>query len=339
MFGEELLIREIDPADVHLPPELFGALFGNALVRERHRRAVLGVVAGDQGRAPFPEHTPEPERRHECDQPQKRRDRGLASCPLDRSLELCHRLRHDRQARQEPPQIVGQRRRALIPLPRFLLQALEADRLEIARNGHIEPPRRHWFGADYLEYRLHRGGRLERRPARDQRIEGRPQGINVGRRPHVAPIPSRLLGRHVVGRTHDLAGTGQSAVILQLLRQTEISDARIAVPVEQDVGRLQVTVDHAAPVGILDGVGNAPSQPGGLSGRQRSVGQALGEAMSVDKTHRKVMLPLVLSHLENRDDPRMVKVGGSLGLGVEALDVCLVGKLSGQDHLERNRPV
>ena len=48
------------------------------------------------------------------------------------------------------------------------------------------------------------------------------------------------------------------------------------------------------------------------------------------------MLALVLADLEDRHDARMVEVGGRLGLGVEALDVGLVGELAGEDHLERD---
>ena len=55
------------------------------------------------------------------------------------------------------------------------------------------------------------------------------------------------------------------------------------------------------------------------------------------KPMREIMLALVLADLEDRHDPRMVEVGGRLGLGVEALDVGLVGELAGEDHLERDR--
>ena len=51
------------------------------------------------------------------------------------------------------------------------------------------------------------------------------------------------------------------------------------------------------------------------------------------------MLPLVLPDLEDRDDAGMVEVGGRLGLGVEAFDVGVVGELTGEDHLERDRPI
>jgi hypothetical protein len=51
------------------------------------------------------------------------------------------------------------------------------------------------------------------------------------------------------------------------------------------------------------------------------------------------MLPLVLADLEDRYDSRMVEVGRRLGLGVEPFDVGVVGKLSGQNHLERDNAV
>ena len=69
---------------------------------------------------------------------------------------------------------------------------------------------------------------------------------------------------------------------------------------------------------------------------QRALGQALGEALPFDETHREIMLAFVLANLEDRHDPRMVQVGGRLGLGMESLDVVVVGKLAGQDHLERD---
>ena len=144
-----------------------------------------------------------------------------------------------------------------VPPRRLLLQALQADRLQVARDRRIEPPRRHRLVADDLEHRVHRRGRLERRPAGDQGIERRPQRIHVGRRADLAPLAAGLLRRHVAGRPHDLARAGQPAVALHLLGQAEVGDPRVAVLVEQDVGRLQVAVNHAALVGILDGLGDA----------------------------------------------------------------------------------
>ena len=45
------------------------------------------------------------------------------------------------------------------------------------------------------------------------------------------------------------------AVALELLRQPEVGDPGVAVRVQQDVGRLEVAVDHAVLVGVFDGLG------------------------------------------------------------------------------------
>ena len=54
-----------------------------------------------------------------------------------------------------------------------------------------------------------------------------------------------LLGGHVAGRAHDLAGLGLPCPRLQPLGQAEVGDLGDAVAVEQDVGRLEVAMDDA----------------------------------------------------------------------------------------------
>ena len=109
--------------------------------------------------------------------------------------------------------------------------------------------------------------------------------------------------------------------------------------VKQDVGRLQVAVDDAAPVRVFNGLAHLADQRRGLAGRQRPIGQSLSEALPVDIAHREVMLAFMMAHLVNRHDARMVKIGSRLGLKVEAKDIGPVGELARQDHLERNRSV
>ena len=94
----------------------------------------LGVDPRGDRLAPLPEHTAEPERRHKGDKPQQCSDRRSALRPLDGSFGSRHRPRHDRLVRQVSPQVVGQGRRRRIALLRFLLQAFQADRLQVAWN-------------------------------------------------------------------------------------------------------------------------------------------------------------------------------------------------------------
>ena len=79
-------------------------------------------------------------RRHDRAQHQRQRDAArqarhhrIAPAPPPGPLRLTHRPRQDRLAGQEPAQVLGQSRAPSVPLARLLLQALQADRLQVAR--------------------------------------------------------------------------------------------------------------------------------------------------------------------------------------------------------------
>ncbi len=95
----------------------------------------------------------------------------------------------------------------------------------------------------------------KRRPARQQLVQDRPQGVHVGRRPDRVLLAPGLLRRHVARRAHGHAAYGQPAVALQPSGQAEIGDLGRAVGGEQDVGRLEVAVDDPALVSDVDGLG------------------------------------------------------------------------------------
>jgi hypothetical protein len=62
----------------------------------------------------------------------------------------------------------------------------------------------------------------------------------------------------------------------------------------KDIGWFQVTMNDSALVGIFDGLTHAADQLGGAAGWEWSLGQALEEALSLDESHRKIMLALML---------------------------------------------
>ena len=107
----------------------------------------------------------------------------------------------------------------------------------------------HRVVVDDLADGLHRRLALEWRTAGEHLVKDRTQGVDVGRRTDVPALPARLLGGHVAGRAHDLAGLGVAVVRVDPLGQAEVGDLGRAVRGEQDVGRLQVAVDDAGLVG------------------------------------------------------------------------------------------
>ena len=109
----------------------------------------------------------------------------------------------------------------------------------------------------------------ERRPAREQVIENRAERIDVAAPADQAALGRGLLRRHVVGRAEHLAAQGQFAVVMQPLGQAEVGHARLVERVDQHVGRLEVAVQNAAFVRVVDGLGDGLDVTRGAAAGQR----------------------------------------------------------------------
>src|SRR5262245_5907640 len=125
-------------------------------------------------------------------------------------------------------QVVGQSLRGPVAALGIFLQALEADRLQIARHLGLKTPYRHRFLFEHLVERLERGGSAERRTAGQQLIEDGAEGVDVGRGTDGTALPGRLFGGHVAGRAHDVAGP-RLARSTAKPRQAEVSDFRLKI--------------------------------------------------------------------------------------------------------------
>ena len=97
------------------------------------------------------------------------------------------------------------------------------------------------------------------------------------RRSASVPFAAGLLGRHVGRRAQNLPFDGHRDLARLALRQAEVHDVRLAAAVDHDVAGLQVAMDHALLVGVVQGLGDAAQQSaaasrssGRLSRAQRS---------------------------------------------------------------------
>ena len=174
--------------------------------------------------------------------------------------------------------VVGQRPGRRIAVLRPQRHRLQADRLQRRVDRGVELPRRREValadGADRAQVVC-----LDRRLAREQAIERRAQAIHVGPRADPLEVAGRLLGAHVGGRPQRRAGErlgraagrrrSQGALVRRQARlrparrlgQAPVDDQRLAILADDDVGRLDVAVDHAAGVGVLDGVADVDEPP------------------------------------------------------------------------------
>ena len=73
--------------------------------------------------------------------------------------------------------------------------------------------------------------------------------------------PEACSGRHVARRAGDHAGGRHLRARLEDLGQAEIGHVRLPVAVQQDVRGLQVAVDDALLVQVLDGPGHRGDDP------------------------------------------------------------------------------
>ena len=90
---------------------------------------------------------------------------------------------------------------------------------------------------------------------------------------------------------------------------------------------------------VVNGLGNFFEVGGGLSGRQQFFANQFGQVFAFDIIHREVMLPLMLPHLVNGHNVRMMQAGCRFGLGAEAFDELVAGEFAEQEHFHRHDPV
>ncbi len=148
-------------------------------------------------------------------------------------------------------QVVGQLHRCPVAPRRVPVHRLEHHRLQVARHFPAQGARpRRILVADLLD-QLGMVGRVERRPQRQELVKGQPQPVDVGAR--VAPSLESLRG-HVAQCSQEIAGPGQAVVLA--LGQPKVGHPHRSLLVQHQVGRLDVTVQHAAGMGVGQRLGD-----------------------------------------------------------------------------------
>ena len=129
-----------------------------------------------------------------------------------------------------------------------------------------------------------------------------------------------LLGCHVRGSPENQTGLRQTTVAVDALGESKIGDVGNVLFVEQDVRRLQVAVEDSAEVGVMNGAGDVPDQPGDGSRVVPEPGQVPLEVSARDQLEAQKRTTAVLAHLVDRHNLGMIEAGDRLGLDAESLD-------------------
>ncbi len=176
-----------------------------------------------------------------------------------------------------------------------------------------------FFGNDLGDDRLRRRAGERRLPGQHL-VEHGAQRIDVAPRGDFA-LPHRLLRRHVERRAEAHAGFGHpgTAGAADRERNAEVRHQGLSV-VEQDILRLDVAMDHAMAVGIVECARHLRCNPDGIGdGELGLAGEPVAQALSFDERHHIEQKAVGLARIEESQNMRMLEVRRGLDLGQEAL--------------------
>jgi hypothetical protein len=191
----------------------------------------------------------------------------------------------------------------------------------------------------HLPQRLQRAGRIKRRAAGERAIQCRPQGIDIARGAKPIDLPRCLLWRHVAGRSQYLARCRKLVGGTVPLGQTKVGHTRTVIDRDQNVLRLQIAVQNAALVRMLNGQRRLLHQAGGLLGRERAVLNAVPKAFPFDPRHGQEVAALVLAGLKDRHNSGMIELRCGRRFCLKTADLLGTGQLPRADDFERREPI
>ena len=179
-----------------------------------------------------------------------------------------------------------------------------------------------------------------RQGVRQQLVEEHAHGVDVAAQVNLLDPAHRLFGAHVGGRAHHLARLGHLAVlhprVVSQPGQAEVQQPRVALAVNQDVGRLQVPVDDAALVGKGHGPGDLYHQAADGALVQSIPGHVLPDVAALHVLHAEVRLAVHLAVLEDGNDPRVLEPRDGLRLALEPDAVLLGGEPAAEHDLQHD---
>ncbi len=171
----------------------------------------LGSVGIRSGALPLPENPGAAGEEDQHERGQQTGEARLAAAPDDDPLGGPHRACFHRLAGLKPPEVLGQGLGRPISAAGFLAQALQANRLQVARHGRLKPPGRYRLVLPHQPERRVDRRRRKRRPARKRFVKDGPEPINVHRRGDRRGLSRCLLRGHVTGRADHISAVRQVA--------------------------------------------------------------------------------------------------------------------------------
>ena len=122
-----------------------------------------------------------------------------------------------------------------------------------------------------------------------------------------------LLGRHVGRRAEQLAVHGDGDFARFAAGEAEVHEVRLVVAIDDDVGRLEVAVDDAVFVGMIEGVGDSRTELGRLAVGGLLGGEPVVECRAANEIADDVNGVAVAADFVDADDVRMAELCSGAG--------------------------
>jgi hypothetical protein len=212
-----------------------------------------------------------------------------------------------------------------------VLVAPLGQRLEALEHDLVEP----YVDLDALRGRLEAPGR---QLARQHLVEHDAQREDVGAVVDLARARA-LLGRHVVRRAEQrvglrglrVAGRGDDE-----LREAEVGQLDTALDVHEHVLGLDVAVDDALVVRVLERVADLGHDRQGLARREAALAHQPAQVRALDELHQQEPALARLAEIVDAHDAGMVEPREQACLAQEALGEARVPGRAGREDLERD---
>ena len=322
-----------------LPPPagVARAQLGLGVADKRAVQVLLRLVALDAETIALNDHLVETEPGdggHDQDGGRHRRRQGrVAPIPAHQPSQRANPPGANRLVPQITAQVAGQFASALVATHRLLRHRFQADRLQVGWDRRSSQVRRRGFLVEHLEQQIGPLA-LERHGPAKQLVQEHAQAVDVGSTIDALVQAAGLLGRHIGGCSQDVAFLGQGRLHVLVAGQAKVRQQRLVVPVQQNVRRLDVAMDDAHLMGVIQCVGNLRRPPGRLHGGRLRFLEQRGEVRTGHEIVNQVGQIAFLSDFEERNNGGMPQLGRCPGLAQKPLPARVPGSQPRTEHFE-----